>query len=104
MADWRDVGGSDELDEYPVVPYYLDDMKKRISVATIDGTLYAFDDLCPTDHCPLSAGLLDGAEIMCQCGGCRFDVATGAVREGPATQPLGVYPVRAENGRVSIQV
>jgi len=28
---------------------------------------------------------------MCQCHGSRFDITTGAVTNGPATEPLKVY-------------
>ena len=50
----------------PVLPYYLGDHKLRISIARVDGRLYAFGDLCPrTDEpCPLSGGLLTGTAIM----------------------------------------
>lgn len=44
---------------------------------------------------PLSAGLLTGTTIMCQCHGSQFDVTTGAVLRGPATDGLGTYEVHA---------
>jgi 3-phenylpropionate/trans-cinnamate dioxygenase ferredoxin component len=58
-----------------VVPYYLDEPKLQISIARLNGHLYAFDDLCTCGEqsCPLSGGLLTGAMIMCQCHGSRFD-------------------------------
>lgn len=100
----RTIGDNSELDDYQVVPYYLEDLKRRVSVARIDGTLYAFDDLCPRDNCPLSAGLLTGTTIMCQCAGCQFDVTTGAVLRGPAQTPLRTYAVREEDGQVLARV
>jgi 3-phenylpropionate/trans-cinnamate dioxygenase ferredoxin subunit len=71
----------------PTRPGDLGDHKRRISVARIDGRLYAFDDLCTCteEACPLSGGLLTGTTIMCQCHGSRFDISTGAVINGPAT-------------------
>ena len=85
---FRTVGPSDAIANDPVVPYYLDDRKLRISIARVDDRLYAFDDLCTcTDEpCPLSGGLLTGTTIMCQCHGSRFDITTGAVINGPATE------------------
>ena len=89
-----------------VRPYYLSDRKLRISVARVDGRLYAFDDLCTcTDDepCPLSGGLLAGTSIMCQCHGSRFDIATGTVIDGTAVKALDVYEVQEVEGAIQIR-
>ena len=59
---FRTVAPSDAVPEDSVVPYYLADRKLRISIARVDGRLYAFDDLCTCSAapCPLSGGLLTG--------------------------------------------
>ena len=88
-----------------VVPYYLGDRKLRISIARVDGRLYAFDDLCTcaAEPCPLSGGLLDGTTLMCQCHGSQFDITTGAVTNGPATAALHLYEVHEVDGRIRIR-
>ena len=88
-----------------VVPHYLNDRKLRISIARVDDRLYAFDDLCTCtgEACPLSGGLLTGTTIMCQCHGSRFDISTGAVINGPATEPLHVYEVQEVEGSIHIR-
>ena len=102
---FRGIGRSDDIPNDFVVPYYLDDRKLRISIARVKDRLYAFDDLCTCapEPCPLSAGLLAGMAIMCQCHGSRFDIATGAVINGPATQALNVYEVQEVEGSVRIR-
>ena len=82
-AAFRTVAPSDAVPDDSVVPYYLGDRKLRISIARVDGRLYAFDDLCTCSAapCPLSGGLLTGTTVMCQCHGSRFDITTGAVRQ-----------------------
>ena len=87
-----------------VVPFYLSDQKLRISVARVDGRLYAFGDLCtcPGTSCPLSGGVLTGTTIMCQCHGSEFDIITGLVVSGPARRPLSIYDVEVVGTRIGV--
>ena len=89
----------------PVAAHYLADIKRRIAVARVGDRLYAFDDLCtcPGQACPLSGGLLTGTTVMCQCHGSRFDIATGAVVNGPATQALTLYDVQEVEGSIQVR-
>ena len=110
MADvastaFRTLGPSDAIPNDFVVPYYMDDLKLRVSVARVDGRLYAFDGLCTCAEqaCPLSGGLLTGTTLMCQCHGSRFDVTTGAVITGPATEPLHLYDITEADGEIRIR-
>jgi nitrite reductase/ring-hydroxylating ferredoxin subunit len=102
---FRTIGRGDAIPNDFVVPYYLDDRKLRISIARVDGHLYAFDDLCTCSEeaCPLSGGLLTGATIMCQCHGSRFDITTGAVINGPANKALNVYEVQEVEGSIRVR-
>jgi len=102
---FRTVGRGDAIPNDFAVPYYLDDRKLRVSVARVGDHLYAFDDLCTCADraCPLSGGLLTGTTIMCQCHGSRFNIVSGAVVNGPATDPLNVYEAREADGDVQIR-
>jgi nitrite reductase/ring-hydroxylating ferredoxin subunit len=73
---------------------YLDDLKRRVSVARADGELPAIDDLHTHEACPLSSGLLTGTTLMCQCCGSQFDITSAAILRGPATEPLATYEER----------
>jgi 3-phenylpropionate/trans-cinnamate dioxygenase ferredoxin component len=103
---FRPVAPGTSIANNSVVPFYLDDRKARVSVARVDGRLYAFDDLCTCGQpsCPLSGGLLTGRTVMCQCHGSRFDITTGAVVEGPAVQGLTLYEVKDVDGDLQIRI
>ncbi|HEY7504027.1 MAG TPA: Rieske 2Fe-2S domain-containing protein [Gemmatimonadales bacterium] len=102
---FRTLGPGNAVPSDFVVPYYLDDRRLRISIARVADRLYAFDDLCTcaNEACPLSGGLLTGTTIMCQCHGSRFDITTGAVIGGPATEALRVYEVQEVEGSIRVR-
>jgi len=103
---FRTIGRGDAIPNGFVASCYLDDQKLRISIARVDGRLFAFDDLCTCAQqaCPLSGGLLTGTTIMCQCHGSRFDIVTGIVINGPATKALNRYEVQEVDGSIQIRL
>ena len=60
----------------------------KVSIASVGGQLYAFDDTCTHKACSLAKGKLDGTTVTCPCHGSQFDVTTGEVLRGPAQQPV----------------
>jgi nitrite reductase/ring-hydroxylating ferredoxin subunit len=73
-----------------------------VAVYNVDGTFYATQDACTHADGPLSDGVLDGAMVVCPWHDSCFDVTSGAVLKGPATEPLRTYRVVVEGdvGRV----
>src|SRR5215472_6655388 len=62
-------------------------------LANVGGTYYAIGNRCTHFHCPLAQGKLNENIITCPCHGSQFDVRTGQVKRGPATQAEPVYEV-----------
>jgi nitrite reductase/ring-hydroxylating ferredoxin subunit len=103
MAEFVTVGRSDEVPEGEATAFAIDD--REIAVARVDGTLYAFDDICSHRRCNLAmGGEIEGAAITCECHGSLFDMATGTPLNPPATQPIAVFPVREAGGEIQIEV
>jgi nitrite reductase/ring-hydroxylating ferredoxin subunit len=100
MREWTSVGpvgGRPELDAVII-------RDREIALARLDdGSWVAFDNSCTHEDCPLADGDLEGERVVCYCHGSEFDVRTGAVLEGPADEPLSVYPVRIEDGELQVQ-
>jgi len=68
----------------------------KVIVVSVNGHLYAFDDTCTHMGCSLSKGTLQGTTVTCPCHRSQFDVTTGAVVRGPATQPVRSRQVQVE--------
>ena len=101
MAEWITVGKADEIAEGEVTAF--DVTGEEIAVSRVDGALRAFSDICTHRRCNLSmGGEIDGTTIECECHGSVFNMVTGEVVEGPATEPIATYPVSDEGGDLRI--
>jgi 3-phenylpropionate/trans-cinnamate dioxygenase ferredoxin subunit len=68
-----------------------------------DGEIGALGGVCTHAQFAMADGTLrDDGTVECVWHGARFDCRTGAVRRHPATEPLPVYSVRVEDGRVLV--
>lgn len=101
MAEFVTVGRADEIEEGEAKAFPLNGVE--IAVSRVAGTLYAFSDICTHRQCNLSlGGEIEGTSITCECHGSMFDMTTGEVLEGPATEPIATFPVREESGGLQI--
>lgn len=73
-----------------------------ILLASVEGKLYAVDDMCTHEDSSLSLGCLKGELVSCTLHGSRFNVRTGEPVEEPATEALCRYPVRVRNDRIEV--
>ncbi|MFB6618171.1 Rieske (2Fe-2S) protein [Streptomyces sp. NPDC085524] len=84
--------------EVPVGGAKLYREKKLIVSCQAEGQYKAFSAQCTHAGCVLDKIEKDAGN--CPCHGSRFDVNTGKVLQGPATDPLPAVPVKAENGKL----
>lgn len=73
---------------------------RDIALYSVDGEIYASDNICTHGHARLCDGFLDGHEIECPLHQGKFDVRTGKALCAPLTEDIRSYPVKIEDGRV----
>ena len=75
-----------------------------VAVFNVDGGFCATQATCTHRQGPFNEGTLDGSTVTCPWHGSQFNVCTGAVLRGPATDPLKTYTVTVEGevGRIDV--
>jgi uncharacterized membrane protein/nitrite reductase/ring-hydroxylating ferredoxin subunit len=92
------VARSDELE--------VDQMKlirlngQRLVLARTKEGYVAFDDRCTHKGGSLAGGVMIGGVVQCPWHGSQFDCRSGAVKAGPAKDPVELYRVREKEGNV----
>lgn len=92
------VGRTDELQ--------VDQMKllrvdgRRLVLARTKEGYVVFDDRCTHRGGSLAGGVMIGGVVQCLWHGSQFDCRTGAVRAGPAAEPIASYSVTEREGNV----
>jgi 3-phenylpropionate/trans-cinnamate dioxygenase ferredoxin subunit len=76
---------------------------EEVCLYNFRGTIGAVSNECTHAEFLMSDGTLrrDGT-LECSWHGARFECGSGRVCRGPAEDPLPVYEVRVENGRVLV--
>jgi nitrite reductase/ring-hydroxylating ferredoxin subunit/uncharacterized membrane protein len=75
---------------------------RRIVLARTEAGYTACDDRCTHKGGSLADGVLACGVITCPWHGSQFDARTGAVRSGPAADPIRTYRVEESGGRVRL--
>ncbi|MGL6279259.1 MAG: Rieske (2Fe-2S) protein [Gaiella sp.] len=76
-----------------------------VAVARAEGGgWHALDAWCTHAECPLTDGWVEGDALRCACHAALFELATGEPLEGPAEEPVRVYPTRVLDGRVEVEL
>jgi 3-phenylpropionate/trans-cinnamate dioxygenase ferredoxin component len=76
---------------------------RRICLVRDGHDIYAVDDRCPHRDFALSGGdVVAPCVLECPWHGARFDVRTGAVLQGPATDALATHEVKIIDGEIHL--
>jgi nitrite reductase/ring-hydroxylating ferredoxin subunit len=126
---FREMAGADEILSGGMKAYQVEG--KEIVLFNDGGRYYAFDRRCGHMNSPLDMGTANGFVITCPLHSVQFDATTGKALNPPVpeysswdvpkakdsftlwleslmahvkTCDIRTYPVRVENGRVSVDV
>jgi 3-phenylpropionate/trans-cinnamate dioxygenase ferredoxin subunit len=100
MPEWVTVARTEDVPEGELLGAVVGD--DQVLVANVGGSYRAVGEVCTHAGCLLSEGWVENGAVECMCHGSRFDLATGAVVEPPATEPLATYQVQIEGNEIQI--
>jgi nitrite reductase/ring-hydroxylating ferredoxin subunit len=75
---------------------------KRIVLGKTENGYVAFDDHCTHRGGSLAGGAMICGTVQCPWHGSQFDVATGAVKAGPAKEKINTYTVNEVGGKIML--
>jgi nitrite reductase/ring-hydroxylating ferredoxin subunit/uncharacterized membrane protein len=96
------VARADELQVDQMKLLHLDG--RRIVLARTDAGYVAFDDRCTHKGGSLAGGVMIGGVVQCPWHGSQFECRSGAVKAGPAGEPIITYRVTESQGEVRLSL
>ena len=100
--NWLDVVAVDDVPEDDVLG--VDCAGKDLALYSVEGQVYATDNICSHGHARLCDGFLEGFEIECPPPRGKFDPRDGRPTCEPVPVPVRTYPVKIEGGRVFVDL
>ena len=98
MSNWQDVDAQADLFEDAGIAVTVNG--QELALFSVAGQVYAIDNACTHGPARLCEGWVQGQEVECPLHQGRFSLETGEATFGPACEPVRVWPVRIEQGRV----
>lgn len=99
---WHEVADGDSLADREARSVRIGE--HPIALCRSSGQLYAVHDVCTHEFALLSDGYIEDDCIECPLHQGRFDLKTGEPFGGPVTEPVRIYRVRAEGGKVYVEI
>jgi nitrite reductase/ring-hydroxylating ferredoxin subunit/uncharacterized membrane protein len=96
------VASLDELKTNQMMLIHVNN--KRIVIGKIEGGYVAFDDHCTHRGGTLADGTMICGTVQCPWHGSQFDCRTGAVKAGPAKEPIQTYALKEEEGKLYLKL
>ncbi len=101
-GEWIDVGAAaDAVEGGHSLSAEIDGM--AVSIVRSRGLLYAFEDRCTHDGEPLDDAPIEDDQVICPRHGARFCLRTGEALTPPAYEPLRLFRIREQDGRILVE-
>lgn len=97
-SNWIEAAATDDVPQDDVIG--LSVAGRDIALYSVEGAIFATDNLCTHGNARLCDGFLEGYEIECPLHQGKFDVRSGQPTCAPVTEAVRSYPVKIEGGRV----
>ena len=102
MTDWLDAAAADSVPESASLSVEVAGV--ALVIARCGNEYYAIEDQCTHDGETLAGAEVEDCEIICPRHFARFCLKSGEALTPPAYEPVRTYRVRAENGRLLVEV
>jgi len=78
------------------------DGTEPLLLVNVGGVVRAVQGICSHEYFELDRGFLTAGSLTCALHLSRFDLVSGEPLDPPADEPLAVYPVTIEDGRIAV--
>lgn len=99
---WHAVADADAIGDDEAIGVTVGTL--QVAVCRSGGELHAVHNVCTHQYALLSDGYVEDGCIECPLHQGRFELATGNAMCAPVTEPVKVYPVKVEAGKVYVDV
>jgi len=99
---WHEVAADDALGDDEALGVRVGEVP--IAIVRAGGALHAVHNVCTHQYALLSDGYVEDGCIECPLHQGRFELTTGLARCAPVTEPVKVYPVKVEDGKILVEL
>jgi len=102
MADWHKIATIDEID--PEEPLIVSVGDTVIAVYSVEAEIFATSGICGHEAECLEGGYVEDGTVECPYHSAVFNIKTGEPIEGPSADPIQTYPVKLDDGAISVDL
>jgi 3-phenylpropionate/trans-cinnamate dioxygenase ferredoxin subunit len=99
---WHAVAAADELGDDEALGVRVGEVP--IAIIRAGGALHALHNVCTHQYALLSDGYVEDGCIECPLHQGRFELTNGRAVCAPVTEPVRVYPVKVEDGKILVEL